>query len=365
MTVEVIQVISPGILSLIQDSGRRGYQKFGVSVGGAMDAEALLLGNRLVGNTPDAAVIEVTLGGAEFAFPQETVIAVTGGNLGAQLGGVPVPEWESFRVPAGSRLAFSGPIEGLRAYLCVAGGIASRPVLGARSTHTGSGLGGLDGGPLKPNAELPVGQTSGEPGLQRVPASLRPQSTRHTALRVVPGPQEDAFTIAGVDAFYGGEYTVTDRSDRQGVRLDGPQVEAVDGRYDIVSDAVVFGSVQVPGDGKPIVLLADRQTTGGYAKIGVVASVDLPALAQAAPGSTVSFTRTTVDEAQADARERMRQLLETPLEDASPALIYSLNVSGQMHRIQLARPAAGSARQTLQMDVDGSSELVAVEILDG
>ncbi len=363
MSAGTAKVISPGALSLVQDAGRLGYQKFGVSLSGAMDTEALLLGNRLVGNSPDCAAVEITFGGAELEFSQETVIAVTGGDLDAKLDGTPVPAWESFRAPAGSSLVFGGPAGGMRAYVCAAGGIATEPVLGSRSTHAGSGLGGLDGGPLKAGDELPIGEPSDEPSALRIPNGLLPHRTSQLTLGVVPGPQQDAFTGDGVSVFYSSEYTVTDRSDRQGVRLDGPVIQAVGDRYDIVSDAVVFGSVQVPGDGKPIVLLADRQTTGGYAKIGVVASVSLPALAQAAPGTTARFERMTVQDAQAAARKRMSDLLETPLEDASPARAFSLNVSGQIHEIRLPNQPDPNTARTIQVDINGEIELVAVEAI--
>ena len=152
-----MRVISPGVLSLIQDVGRRGFQRFGVSVSGAMDPDSLLLGNRLVGNQLDFAAVEVTFGGAEFAFDEDAFIAITGADLSAAIDGTPAPLWESFLAPANSSLSFGAPVRGLRAYLCMAGGIASSPVLGSRSTHVASGIGGIDGGPLKAGDELPVG----------------------------------------------------------------------------------------------------------------------------------------------------------------------------------------------------------------
>ena len=245
-----IRIISPGVLSLIQDGGRRGFQRFGVSVSGAMDPYSLLLGNRLVGNQPEFAAVEVTFGGAEFAFDEDAFIAITGADLSASIDGTPVPLWESFLAQANSRLSFGAPVNGMRAYLCVAGGIASAPVLGSRSTHVASGLGGIDGGPLKAGDELPVGPAPDERDHLRAPMDLVPVIESPVTVRVVPGPQEDAFTAAGVGTFYGSEYAISDRSDRQGVRLEGPEIAAVNDRYDIVSDAVVFGSIQVPGDRK-------------------------------------------------------------------------------------------------------------------
>ncbi len=359
-----IQVISPGALSLVQDHGRWGFQRFGVSVSGAMDHDSLLLGNRLVGNEADDAAVEVTFGGAEFAFNEDAFIAITGADLAATLDGTPTPLWESFLAPAGSVLSFGAPVSGMRAYLCVAGGISSEPVLGSRSTHVASAIGGLDGGPLKAGDELPVGTAPDERVHVRVPMDLIPAIESSITVRVVPGPQEDAFTPAGVGTFYGSAYSTSDRSDRQGVRLEGPEIEAVGEKYDIVSDAVVFGSIQVPGDRKPIVLLADRQATGGYPKIGTVASVDIPRIAQAQPGSTIKFERVEVGAAQLAARERRSSLTQAGLEDASPSRSFSLSVHGQPHDVRVPEPVAGKPRQTLQVDVDGLAELVAVEIVD-
>ncbi len=359
-----MRVISPGVLSLIQDGGRRGFQRFGVSVSGAMDPDSLVLGNRLVGNQPGFAAVEVTFGGAEFAFDEDAFIAITGADLSATIDGTPVPLWESFLAPAASTLSFGAPAIGMRAYLCVAGGVTSAPVLGSRSTHVASGIGGNDGGPLKAGDELPVGPAPDVRDHLRVPMDLVPGIESSITVRVVPGPQEDAFTAAGVGTFYGSGYAISDRSDRQGVRLEGPEIAAVNERYDIVSDAVVFGSIQVPGDRKPIILLADRQTTGGYPKIGTVASVDIPKLAQAHPASNIRFERTEVGAAQTAARDRRRQLIRSPLEDASPARSFSFNVQGQEHDLRLARPVVGKLRQTLQMDVDGRPELVAIETID-
>lgn len=360
-----LRVLSPGALSLVQDSGRQGFQRYGVSVSGAMDAEALFVGNLLVGNgqgaalrpfdrlrTPqvqdaalrqaqDAAAIEITFGGAVFVFENDVIAAITGADLGATLDGTPLPVWESFIAPAGSTLRFAAPVSGLRAYLACAGGIATAPVLSSRSTHTGSRLGGLDGGPLKAGDTLPLGEPSPDavPG-HRLPDALRPAYGSEVMARVIPGPQDDAFTDDGMETFYSSTYTVTEKSDRQGVRFDGPEIGAKNGRYDIVSDAVVFGSVQVPGDGMPIVLLADRQTTGGYAKIGVVATVDLPGLAQAAPGTAVRFEQITVQHAQQALRDRREKLLSADLAAGLVESTFALAVNGEWADLRLSyRPA--------------------------
>ncbi len=357
MIEPLLRVVARGALSLVQDSGRRGYQRYGVSVGGAMDQEALLLGNRLVGNGPGAAAIEVTLGGAEFEFLRPCLFAVTGADLGASLDDAPVPLWQSVCAEAGAVLAFAGPVSGLRAYLCVEGGIDTTPVLGSRSTHVGSGLGGIAGGRLEAGDVLPGGAPGpgAAPGMQ-VPVALRPAYLTDLVLRTMAGPQESHFSEAGVRTLYNSAYAISDRSDRQGARLDGPAIESLNGRYDIVSDAVVPGSVQVPGDGKPIILLADRQTTGGYAKIGTVASVDLPLLAQAPPGAAVRFVPISVAESQASAKARRLALQTTEFEMVSPGPEFSLRIGARAFSVRVQATAGRDG--PLMATVDG--ELVEV-----
>lgn len=360
MTAGVLRVIGAGALSLIQDLGRPGFQRFGVSVSGAMDAEALTLGNRLAGNPPGAAAVEVTLGGAEFEFLQDVVFALAGADFASTLDGVPVQNWQSFAGKAGARLKLGPALSGARGYVCLAGGIATAPVLGSRSTHAASRLGGINGRPLAAGDDLPAGRPGPDAaaGLQ-VPDALVPRYLAELVVHVIPGPQQDSFSARGKEAFYGSRYTVTEKSDRQGVRFGGAPIESRDGRYDIISDAVVAGSVQVPGDGQPIVLMADRQTTGGYAKIAVVRSVDLPALAQAIPGSTVRFVPTTVPDAQVAAKERWAALWGTPLELAPGAHDIPMSVAGAGLRVRIAAGAGVEARGTLALTVDGGPLLFA------
>ncbi len=324
-----ITIRNPGALSLVQDSGRDGFQRYGVSVSGAVDPEALLIGNLLVDNGADEAAIEVTFGGAEFMFNHDVIVAVTGGDLQPSLDGTTISMWESFLAPAGSVLRLEAPVTGLRSYVAVDGGVSTTAVLGSRSTHVASGLGGLSGGPLAQGDELPLGDGTGDsyPGA-RFPDELRLQHRDELTVRVIAGPQETVFTSAGVESFYNSSYTVTESSDRQGLRLDGPVIEATDGRYDIVSDAVVFGAIQVPGDGKPIVLLADRQTTGGYAKIGVVATVDLPLLAQALPGSVIRFEEIGVSDAQRLLRERTESIISADLSRDLRSVYFPISIAG-------------------------------------
>ncbi|MCH7594187.1 MAG: biotin-dependent carboxyltransferase [Chloroflexi bacterium] len=344
MTGAALRVVSPGPLSTIQDLGRPGYQRFGVSASGAADRYALRLGNLLTGNDQRAAGIEVTLGGAEFEFTDAAVFAITGADLNATLNGTPVPVWETVPAHPGDRLSLPGPGSGLRAYVNVSGGIDTAPVLGSRSTHVAARLGGVDGRALEPGNELPIGPvTNTVPTGRRVPADLLPHYESEIVARVVPGPQDDRFGTDATAVFYGSAYTVSEKSDRMGCRLDGPEVPAIDGAHDIVSDGVVMGSVQVPGDARPIILLADRQTTGGYAKIGVIASVDLGLIAQASPGATIRFERISAEEAQALARARMTALrdisfeapFDTSVEVAAGRRTYGLRVGGFDYQVEI------------------------------
>ena len=360
-----MKVLSPGALSLVQDLGRSGYQRYGVSVSGAIDQEALLIGNLLVGNEIDAAGVEVMFGGSEFLFTEESVVAVTGCDLEPSLDGTKLSTWQSFIATSGSVLRLGMARTGLRAYVTVSGGIESNPVLGSRSTHVASGIGGLAGKPLVDGDELALGTAHERavPGA-KFPDHLRLTNASELNVRVVAGPQKSSFTEEGANTFLSSAYIVTDRSDRQGLRLDGPVIEAVDGRYDIISDAVVFGAIQVPGDGKPIVLLADRQTTGGYAKIAVVATVDLPLLAQAVPGTVVRFEEITVPEAQRLMRDRRSAILNA---DFTSALeFHSTNVVvgseeveiGVGYRSEEVRQPGGGV---VSVSIDGSRLPARVE----
>ncbi len=305
-----IEVVESGFFTTVQDLGRYGYQRYGVPVSGAMDRFALRAGNLLVGNEEGAAGLEMTFMGPRLRFLADCTIAITGANLGPMLNDQPVAMWESLPVLQGSVLSFQGPEDGIRAYLCVRGGIDAPPVLGSRSTFVRSKLGGFGGRALAPGDTLPVGESVGHPFVfagRRLPAGRAPRYGNAHAVRAVMGPQDDAFTAEGIATFLSQGYSVTPRSDRMGCRLQGPRV-AHKGGADIVSDGTPNGAVQVTGDGMPIVLLADCGTTGGYTKIATVISVDLPALGQAQPGDTVTFRAVSLEEAHAALREQQAVL---------------------------------------------------------
>ena len=305
-----IEVLDGGLLTTVQDLGRYGCQRYGVPVSGAMDGWALRAANRLAGNDEGAAALEITLAGPALRFEGRGVIALTGGDLGARLDGRPVPPWQAIAVPAGAALTFSGARDGLRAYLAVAGGIDVPLVLASRSTLTNARLGGFEGRALAAGDRVPVGPCADLSSLagRRLPRDAVPAYGHAHSVRVVMGPQDDAFTEDGIRGFLSDTYTLAPQSDRVGCRLTGPRIAHRRGA-DIVSDGTACGTVQVSGDGMPIVLMADRGTTGGYTKIATVASVDLSRVAQAAPGDRVRFVRVGVDEAQALLRAQ-RALLD-------------------------------------------------------
>ena len=295
----IIRIVKSGPMTLVQDRGRFGFQKLGVSVSGAVDIDSFDLGNLLVGNDRDTACLEVLLGGLEIEFSGDSVIAVTGAESDVTIDGVPISLGVSYYVHSDARLELGRATVGLRTYIAVSGGIDIPQTLGSRSTHIASKIGGVDGRSLVAGDELNLG----EPGdLVASGLLLEGETTScpsgEISVRIMIGPQDDEFSDAGIESLLNSSYVVSDQSNRQGLRLEGPAIESKSRRYDIVSDAVVNGSIQVPGDGKPIILLADRQTTGGYAKIATIATVDLPRLGQATPGTNITFTAITVEESQ-------------------------------------------------------------------
>ncbi len=322
-----IRIVQPGPLTLVQDAGRSGFQRLGVSVSGAADMDSLLIGNRLVGNSSNAAGLEAMLGALSLEFTAESVFALTGADTQARLDGVLLGTNVSYVAHGGSILELGMATDGLRSYVSIAGGIEAQETLGSRSTHVASEVGGIEGRALKQEDVLAIGAAS-DTAVSGV-THVKPPVSNHAELevRVILGPQDVLFSDSGISTFLESQYTITDQSNRQGLRLDGPVVESKSGSYDIISDAVVNGSVQIPGDGKPIVLLADRQTTGGYAKIATVASVDLPLLGQATPGTKLSFKAISVVEAQSLYAEKRELIANSPLEEVIVSEQFAVNDS--------------------------------------
>lgn len=293
-------------------------------VAGAMDEYALRVGNILVGNPEGESCLEITFLGPTLEFLSAGLIALTGGDMGAQLNGKELPLWEACQVKAGDVLKFIGLKKGCRAYLAVAGGFNVPVVMGSKATYVRGAIGGLEGRVLREGDLLDKGpgHPAGPAG-RKVPPDYIYTLGNDITLRVVLGPQAEAFTAEGINTFLTGVYTVTNEADRMGYRLEGEKIRHQKGA-DIISDGIVMGSVQVPGHGMPIVMMADRQTTGGYTKIATVITPDLSLLAQAKPGDRVSFKAVSIEEAHHLYRvyeERVAALrvsLSVPLQAAEP-----------------------------------------------
>ena len=315
-----LEVLEGGMLTTVQDLGRYGYERYGVPVAGAMDPFALQAANVLVGNSLDEAALEMTIVGPTLRATASCLIAVAGADLSFRVNGRPLPLWMAIFVRRGWIIELGERKRGCRAYLAVAGGIDVPPIMGSKSTYLRGGFGGFQGRALRGGDIIPVGQTAFHlPSLagKEFPPDRIPGYSDTPDAHVVLGPQDDYFTEAGITAFLSSEYKVSPISDRMGYRLQGAEIAHTvpcgtarcQGRADIISDGIVLGAVQVPADKQPIVLMADRQTTGGYPKIATVISADIPLLAQCMPGaSTVTFKAVAVEEAQARYREMMEAL---------------------------------------------------------
>ena len=335
-----LRIVSAGPHTTIQDRGRPGRQWLGIPEGGALDRNALALGNALVGNPPDAAILEVCMGNfcAELLGPAR--IALTGtdeGELtvqGADGTSMGVPANRSVDLEAGRLVRIGGLPDSNTATLAFAGGVMAPLFYDSRSTSPSAGIGGLNGGLVADGDMLELGGhhpgPGGGPELKVAgPPGAGAGAGEAGAFRCVRGPQDDRFTDAALAAFFGEEFKVTPVLDRMGMRLDGPVLEHKSDA-DIPSDGIVTGSVQVPGNGLPIVLMADHQTTGGYTKIATVITADIPALARLRPGQALRFSEVTVEEAEGLARqaESRRREIVGSLVPAEPivdlAALYGL-----------------------------------------
>lgn len=320
------KIISPGLLTTVQDLGRSGWRRHGVTAGGAMDLLALRLVNLLVGNGEGAAALEITLTGPRLTFAEETLFALGGGDFAAQLNGQPVPLWRPVRAPRDTTLELAECRRGCRAYLTVAGGIAVGEVMGGRGTDLRAGLGGFQGRALRAGDELKTGapaeraarilQTLQTQTVARwgVAADALPAYAAKATVRAVRGGQFDWFAEESRRRLFAAAYRVSAKADRMGMRLAGPVLNRLAPR-ELLSEAVAFGAIQVPPSGQPIVLMADCQTIGGYPKIAHVISVDLPVLAQLQPADEVRFREVSLEEAQRLylVREREIQKIKTGL----------------------------------------------------
>jgi biotin-dependent carboxylase-like uncharacterized protein len=303
-----LRVVAPGLMTTLQDLGRAGYQHLGIPVSGALDAVALRAANAVVGNPPGMGALEIAYQGPTLVVEADSVrLAFAGGAAAIDVldgataaGGMRVPPFQSVHLRRGQALrvgALSGSVVG---YLAAEGGFEAAPALGSQSTYVRAGLGGFEGRALQAADSLPLRQSRAEEREERRLPSL--DLALPGRFRVVLGPQDDHFSERGRRTLLGSTFTVSAASDRMGMRLRGPALEHCKSG-NIVSDGIAPGSIQVPGNGLPIVLLADRQTTGGYPKIATVIAADLPRLGRLAPGAEVAFEAVSVEAAEAAHRQ--------------------------------------------------------------
>jgi antagonist of KipI len=308
-----VYVVKPGLLTTVQDRGRWGSQSFGVSVSGAMDVYSHRLANALAGNGADAATLEVTIAGPELEFDDARTIAVTGAVFEVTVDDRPIDLRSAVHVSAGSIVRFGRRLRGSRAYVAVAGGIATPSAFGSRATHLPSAMGGLDGRALRSGDRLPLGapirpsRPVRRPPIPERSAAWTLPDGRAT-LRVLPGPQLDRFLPAAWEALQSSPYNIAGDSNRMGYRLLGPSLDT--GRtLDVISDATPTGALQVPASGQPILLMADRPTTGGYPKIASVISADISVAGQLGPGDTITFVACSAQQALAALIAQERSLM--------------------------------------------------------
>lgn len=320
-----ISVKKAGLFTTLQDLGRTGWRQAGIPVSGAMDPFALRTANLLVGNEEGEAALEMTMTGPTLEMEANLLIAICGADLQPRINGQPVKNWRPVYVRKGAVLSFAGSVKGCRAYLAVAGGFAVQPVLGSKATYTRAGIGGFCGRALEIGDRLAIG-TMSKSALRRLsqlarragnwayaegewyvgPGFLPPYRANPT-VRVTRGGQFSWFSERGKENFFTEAFQISAQSDRMGYRLTGPEISLCHPR-ELLSEAVTPGTVQVPADGQPIILMADCQTTGGYPKIAEVITADLPVLAQMKPGEKVRFAEVSVNEAQRQYRKQEKKL---------------------------------------------------------
>lgn len=336
-----IKIINPGLLTLVQDSGRYGYQQFGVPVSGVMDSFAHRVGNILVDNNEEEAVLEITMLGPQIEFLEDEVIAITGGNLSPRINGSPVSMWESKYVSKGDRLTFGEMKNGCRSYIAFSGGINVPKVMKSKATYMKAQIGGFQGRKLKAGDILDIGSCKNKINKIGERSFLRkytPKYKGNNEIRVILGPQNEYFTNKGINTFLNSEYIVTNESDRMGFRLEGDEIEHVEGG-DIISDGIAMGAIQIPGHGKPIIMMADRQTTGGYTKIANVISVDLWKVAQSKPGDKIKFKEIPIEKAHRLLAENEALINsikeECKRKDIIDTKQFNIKINGQKYEVKV------------------------------
>ncbi len=330
-----IIIENPGLLTTIQDEGRFGYGQYGVTPSGPMDAESFQIANLLVGNAPGESALEATILGPSLRVTKETVMAIAGADMSPTLNGAAIPMHQAIRVPAGSDVKLQAAKNGSRTYIAFCGGFDVPLVMGSRATSIQNHIGGFCGRKLAKGDEIALRQASGAPeNLSHRVVTHHLRRKHENIIRVLLGPQEDCFTKKGIAAFLETPYTVSKDFDRMGCRLQGEPIEhKTDGN--IISDGMVCGAIQVPTTGQPIIMLAERQSTGGYTKIGTVISMDLPVIGQCCPGDSIRFEAVSLEEAHRllKAQSARMQEMATKLKHMPRPHTYKVSLDGKTYEI--------------------------------
>lgn len=295
-----IRLTSRGMQTTVQDKGRTGFQRYGFSVSGAMDQIAFKLANLLVGNSPGEAVLEMTLMGSSFIFTEETVIALTGADCQPLLNGKAIDTYRAYHVEKGDELKIGPMSNGIFSYIAFAGGLDIQKVMDSYSTSTRFSIGGFNGRALEEGDQLNLKHTDisfNQIAGRNVSSFSESRSPGPVNIRIIPSSEQPALADVIRESFYSQKYTISSKSDRMGYRLAGKRIDMAE-QHSVISEGTVWGDIQVPPDGQPIILMADRQTTGGYPVIGTVCTADRSRLVQCPPGTEIQFTQINVEEAQ-------------------------------------------------------------------
>lgn len=325
----------PGFLTTVQDGGRFGYGQFGVTPSGPMDVESFQIANLLAGNALGESALEATILGPTFHVTEDTVIAIAGADMSPLLNGVSIPMHRAIAVPAGSTVKLQTAKNGSRTYIACSGGFDVPLVMGSRATSMQNYIGGFQGRKLEKGDELSLRPVSG--ALQNIAGRAVSHQIRRkheNVIRVLLGPQEEYFTASGLAAFLGTPYTISKDFDRMGCRLEGKAIQhKTDGN--IISDGIVNGAIQVPTTGQPIIMLAERQATGGYTKIATVISVDLPVIGQCLPGDILRFQTVSLEEAHRLLRERQSRMndLARYLNEPAGEHTFRVSMKGKIYEV--------------------------------
>ena len=352
--MDAFEVVRPGLLTTVQDLGRVGYQKYGVPTSGAMDRTALRAANLLLDNEEGLAGLEATAEGPTLRALVDLVVAIVGADMKPLVDGKPVECGTAIGIRSGQILELQRTRRGLRAYLAIAGGIDVPVLLGSRSTCLPAAFGGIQGRALREGDLLSVGCAGRQPMAlsgRRLPSGWVEPISKGLTVRVILGPQEDRFTHEGVRTFLSEPYRLMPEMDRMGARLQGPPIAHRSGA-DIISDSTPLGAVQVPPDGQPMILLADRQTTGGYAKIAVVVQEDIFRLSQITPGQAIRFRQISAPEACATLRayeERFDALRQAWQSLPGTRDSYRLSLGARSYRVDVE-----GGRGTYRVSLEGA-----------